>query len=1231
MSEEKKARSSSKSILTREINNAKRLIAEEDKNEIVSCLDRIKQKFRDFQQSHDAYHHSLTDEGDIEDSDNYFFEVQDNYIASLTSTKAWLKQQSVIKSEPKEDDAMSTASSGDSLSQMDFLSLINLPKVELETFDGDPLRYHSFLAVFDENVDSLSQDGRAKLTRLLQYTSGDAKSAIRPCALVGGETGYKQARDILQKRFGNHHIIAEKIIGNLRNGKPIRTADDLQKLSDDMINCLATLNRMNKMHEVDTQSSIVQIVNRLQPYMRNRWRRVAMDQKRERDSYPSFRNLVDFVCKEADEATDPVYGQTKFNVKAAAAHTSDAKPKSTSFTTAAYSTGRYMPQCILCGQSHRLFYCDTFKSLKPLQRFQVVKDHKLCENCLLSNHVVSNCRKPSVCSVEGCGKKHTKFIHIDQVNNDRNVDTTVSGSHENRVKVVNNSITKVGTDVYVPVVSVKVNHKCDALALLDTASTSTFCTRKLVDELNIKGSSVTYVLSTLNCAEKSKCSQVVNICLMSQDGINCLNLSNVYVIDEIPVKGCTVDVTKFDHLCDLPIEKSISGVDILLGQDNAEALLPLQLKRGKKGEPFAVRTLFGWSVNGPSMINELTTQSVVSHFITTDAIEQRVNDLWLIENEGLSPCDISMSQDDKKVIKLWDENIVTVDGHYVLPIPWKDDAYLPNNIGVAQSRLFSLRVSLNRRNIMDRYDAEIDKMIRNRYAEEVPLDKIHGPDKVWYLPHHAVITDKKPDKLRIVFDCASRFQGESLNDKCLQGPDLNNKLLYVLLKFRQHKYAIMSDVEAMYYQVRVSEDHRDSLRFLWYDSAGNIVHYRMTSHVFGGVWCACVATYALRRTIEDNAECNELVVDTVRNAFYVDDCLKSVESEVDAITVIEGTKALLAKGGFRLTKFVINDEKLLASISIDDRAKEVKDFKSNMSSKALGVKWNVKTDEFYFVVELKDDNVTTRRSILSTVSSTFDPLGLVSPVLIVGKILFQDATRLKLSWDEQVSDELSNRWKQWLKSVNELEHIRIPRCVKTSDFDDAYIELHNFSDASERAYGCCSYIRCVNKQGQISTALLMSKSKVTPIKSISIPRLELQAAVISAQMGAMLIRELDIVICASYYWVDSQIVLQYIQNETRRFHVYVGNRVTTIHNLTEPQQWHHIPGKENPADRITRGQNPEQLNDSSWFHGPEFLRSYKSSWDIKSCDDVLTEDDPEVKVVSSCCSCHRHRRKSASP
>ena len=185
-------------------------------------------------------------------------------------------------------------------------------------------------------------------------------------------------------------------------------------------------------------------------------------------------------------------------------------------------------------------------------------------------------------------------------------------------------------------------------------------------------------------------------------------------------------------------------------------------------------------------------------------------------------------------------------------------------------------------------------------------------DKIWYLPPFAVVNPKKPDKLRIVFDCAAQCQGRSLNNQCHQGPDLNNRLFDVLLRFRQHHFAVMGDIESMYHQVKIPDHDRDALGFLSYDCNGDLIHCRMTSHLFGGIWCAASSTYALRRLLHDNPDVDDTVADTIVNAFYVDDCLLSVSKKQDAIKAVQGTKELPAQAGFKLTKFVANDVDVLA-------------------------------------------------------------------------------------------------------------------------------------------------------------------------------------------------------------------------------------------------------------------------------------------------------------------------------
>ena len=209
-------------------------------------------------------------------------------------------------------------------------------------------------------------------------------------------------------------------------------------------------------------------------------------------------------------------------------------------------------------------------------------------------------------------------------------------------------------------------------------------------------------------------------------------------------------------------------------------------------------------------------------------------------------------------------------------------------------------------------------------------------------------------------------------------------------------------------------------------------------------------------------------------------------------------------------------------------------------------------DEFRFRIDMKDSPVT-RRGILSTVSSIFDPLGLVSPFLFTGRKILQEICRDGCSWDDPVPEDIRFSWLKWKEELPLLSALHVRRCYKADDFSDQKeVELHHFSDASERGYGQCSYIRMIDKDGQVSTSLVMAKSRVTPSKPVTMPRLELLAAALSVKVAEFLDAELDYKSVKHYFWTDSKVVLGYIANKARRFHVFVTNRVQQIRNSSEP-------------------------------------------------------------------------------
>jgi len=307
-----------------------------------------------------------------------------------------------------------------------------------------------------------------------------------------------------------------------------------------------------------------------------------------------------------------------------------------------------------------------------------------------------------------------------------------------------------------------------------------------------------------------------------------------------------------------------------------------------------------------------------------------------------------------------------------------------------------------------------------------------------------VLNPKKPGKLRVVFDCAAKFAGQSLNDSCFSGPDLINRLTYVLFRFRQHAYAFTCDIEAMYYQVLIPSQDRNALRFLWYGPNGRLIHYRMTRHLFGGVWCASSTTYALRKSVEFDEFVSDPVSDAISRSFYVDDCLRSAQSAEEARTVALETSRVLSISGFNLTKFISNSQDLMEALP-DCKTVGDKEIGPVDQSSVLGVVWNVASDQFQFKCEAKAVESITKRQMLSGITSVFDPLGMIAPIMVKGKVIFQQTAKMKLSWDDPVPDSLLQTWNQWQRDIMSLGTLKIPRCIKP--VTECISELHHFCDA----------------------------------------------------------------------------------------------------------------------------------------------------------------------------------------
>ncbi|XP_038154235.1 uncharacterized protein LOC119791920 [Cyprinodon tularosa] len=777
---------------------------------------------------------------------------------------------------------------------------------------------------------------------------------------------------------------------------------------------------------------------------------------------------------------------------------------------------------------------------------------------------------------------------------------------------------------------------------MDPGSTATFCTEDLRKKLNEKGKLTQISLSTM-CQNEAEKRKLVNSYLLMDLEVCSLNgeeyfwLPKVFTHNDIPVQRENIPsqqhLQKWSYLNEVHLPCIDASVDLLIGANNSKVMEPWHVINSQEEGPYAVKTVLGWMVYGP-VTNEnphvrVKTTPYSVNRIAVEEVEQLLIQQYNTDfPERVYDDKEEMSQEDKLFMKSVQSTTKFKDGHYSVGLPLRDKAVkMPNNRCVAEQRAAGLRRKLTRnQEFLEDYKGFMESILGKGYAMEVPQDQLARDDnRVWYVPHHGVYHPKKK-KIRVVFDCNASFQDVSLNGQLMQGPDLTNTLIGALVRFREEPIAVMADIESMFYQVRVPETDADLLRFLWWpagDLSTPVKEYRMMVHLFGATSSPSVASYVLRRTAEDRRDtAPPEAVETVLHNFYVDDCLKSVATEEEAVFLVKNLRDLCAEGGFTLTKWVSNSRRVLSSIPEELRTTELRDLDLTQDAlpteRALGVQWCTEDDVFTYSIK-PQDKPKTRRGVLSVVNSTYDPLGFLAPLILPAKLLLRDLCKEKLGWDEEISDSQKEQWSKWLEDHSLLSGFNVRRCVKPQAFGTRVVaRLHHFSDASEVAYGTASYLVLMNDLGRIHCSLMMGKSRVSPLKQITVPRLELTAAVVAVKVDRMLQAEMQIPLQQSIFWTDSTTVLKYIDSDTARYKTFVANRITLIREATKPSQWRYVRTSQNPADKATRGMKAKKfMEDKDWINGPEFLSRPESEWPQRPDNlNQSMQNDPEVKSVT---------------
>ncbi|XP_028395694.1 uncharacterized protein LOC114519723 [Dendronephthya gigantea] len=1141
------------------------------------------------------------------------------------------------------------------------INALTLPHPDLPLFDGDPTKYCDFIRSFENLIEMKTSSPSSRLYYLVQYTTGQVQELMRSCLPKKDGEGYREARKLLSERFGQPYKIACALVDKIANGPTIKADDGagLQKLSVQLTSCSNTLTEIGYVSKLQNPDTLKKIVDRLPVSLRVKWRELVDVIIQREDREFTVKDLTDFVVARARVANHPIFGKIHNDGKNPG-NVNNQRPqhKARNYATDGFQrNNRDGPKqglkCPSCESNHWLSQCQAFKKLTVEDRHKLVRRKNLCINCLVSGHFVKDCPKGSFCRVSDCKEKHSTFLHPKRTREalepkkDKQEETPdpppklEAGKEEVVNKELINGYVKIKSESQpvikglsttgLAVVPVKVkakgtNKTIETYAFLDNGSNTSFCTERLLEQLEIDGKATAVSLTTMESVSKAVECSSVNLKVFDLDERNFVELSNVFSRPRLPVsKDCIAnqgDVKRWPHLTGIKIEEIDAEVGLLIGSDVPEVLQPLEVRKGNNGGPFATRTIFGWVLNGPlgRRVNQPPTSNFADANPTLELTKQFEKFCNMEFNDSVYDPKTSLSQNDRKAMRIMEASVKLKNDHYEIALPWKNyPPCLENNKPVAEHRLNLLKKRLQRDpTLLSKYAAFMEDLLSKGYAQCVQDNKTGPLNTYWYLPHHPVFHPKKPEKTRVVFDCSAKYRGTSLNDQLLQGPDLTNSLVGVLTRFREERVALTSDVEAMFHQVLVRPSDCDALRFLWWPN-GNLSQppeeFQMRVHLFGGASSPSCANFALRKTAEDNKEeFDPVAIETVNKNFYVDDCLKSTATDAEAIRLASQLRQLLAKGGFRLTKWMSNSREVMKSLPESERAPSVKelDFEKEKIERALGLQWNVVSDQFGFKIILKE-RPQTRRVILSIVSSIYDPLGFVAPFIFQAKLFLQDLCRKKLDWDDVISEEDQKRWKMWLDDLPKLENVVINRCLKPANFGDiTSCQVHNFSDASQVGYGAVTYLRLTDNQGNVSCSFVMGKSRLAPLKSITVPRMELSAAVLATRLDKITRQELSIPVDESFFWTDSTCVLRYIENDSKRFQTFVANRVAAIRDSSSPSQWNHVATQLNPADEASRGVPADEMQ--RWIHGPEFLSQPMDSWPRRPADiGGVPSDDPEIK------------------
>lgn len=1109
-----------------------------------------------------------------------------------------------------------------------------LGKKDLPEFGGNPSDWTIFYNAYVRTTEKCGYSNDENLERLLKTLKGDARKLVK-ARLITSDT-VPSVIETLRRRFGNPTFIINELIQNARKIPSLKNdnIDSLLDLAAAVEDLVATIVYSHLQDELRNRTLLNELVMKLPFHFQMNWASYARN-----EPCPDLQMFNNWLIGIADTACQipklqqvdgrfekKTFGRSnKRTTYHIAAHDVQGNKKTDGWSNSKQPNTSNCPACEI--KDHKITDCQVFIDMDKRQRWNVIVEKKLCRTCF-GNHHTNNCKKKRNCGVDGCTKIHHQMLHNSR-NNTEGTTSKIDAKQE-VVESHNHQLNNhgVSSSILYRILPVKLygkNKSLDTFAFMDDGSSTTLIEKKMADELELSGPGSDLCIKwTSNVTRIERNSKKVDLQIAGiKDTNKRYALSEIQTVESLNLPSQSVgdDILYHSHLRKLPIAKyNHAKPTILIGMDQYKLCVPLKI-REKESAPTATKTRLGWSLAGPlKRGSEIRLNIHECDCKNDDQIHNLVKEFFTIESLGSVPGikAIESQENIRARYVLESTTKLCEGGKYETGLIWKtDEIQLPESRMMAYRRFLCLEKKLDRdEELRENVELQISEYLKKGYARKLTEAEAKQTSPcTWYLPVFTVRNPNKPAKIRLVWDAAAKSNGIALNDVLLKGPDMLNPLLEVLMRFRERPIAVGGDLKEMFHQVRVKREDQDAQRFFWRSEANQKPQeYVMQVMTFGAACSPTSAHYVLRKNSDRFINESPRAVQAIQNNHYVDDWLDSFGTVEEAIRISDDVKRIHNAGGFSIHNWVSNSTDVLTHMQdAGTIQKSLTRFDSSVE-RVLGMHWKTVTDSFVFIINRKrldpeiieGQRTPTKREVLSTVMSTFDPLGLIASFVVFAKVLLQDIWRSGVEWDEKILDEQDQKWKFWTEQFQYIENLSIPRCYMEEWSNDLTYELHVFVDASEVAYATTAYICSLNNNIRQCT-LIASKTRVAPTKPTSIPRLELLGAVLGARLLKTIEKSHTIQFKQRFLWTDSRTVLCWLRSDARKYRQFVALRIAEVLDITDVLEWRWVPSQENVADEATKwGPSPQFTINSRWYNGPNFLLQPPENWPVE----IATVTDP---------------------